>query len=438
MQIMESLAKIDSTYREAMEITGIILKSAIFFRPEFFQGQNKTYVDNIPVKAINNILQEHSLEPLTYLEASEYLLKIASDVHVASEFRHKVDRQEIDKLLIRIQECEGEIERLVSKVRNDEEKVNLQRKVREMENLKKTNADLLMEIKDIEHQHNMAMANLEKCRNDIDIKVTELSDRDGLIKQLQGEIANLERLVAKRTEEAIFLKGDQEKTQAMAKKMLVRLNVLKKERAGLVAREELLTDENDRLFIRAAAGFENLTPRPDWNDLLNKFNLPIATIAPSSPAKDGASGREKEEKLNTIAMSAGKPSDSTNEKVTALLDKVVKANGKLQKAEEEVKDLKKKMASAVAAAAVSNPGEKPSSRQNSRSNVDKKPLTSKGAPELSRTGSSMALVRMSTNSKLPTSKDLDQLMQDKNRGLTGRLTKMNSSMRIADTSPKFQ
>lgn len=65
-------------------------------------------------------------------------------------------------------------------------------------------------------------------------------------------------------------------------KIILKLGFVKQQVFDLRNKNDELVLENERLAVRAAAGFDNLTPRPDYNQIQEDKLLKMNVIDPKT------------------------------------------------------------------------------------------------------------------------------------------------------------
>jgi len=90
--------------------------------------------------------------------------------------------------------------------------------------------------------------------NEKDAIKEEIKDKDMMIKELKLSI---------------------QKYATLQKGSVIKLQAVKDENETMRQRISFLEDENSKLSIRAAIGFDGLTPRPNLSQVFQHFNVPI-------------------------------------------------------------------------------------------------------------------------------------------------------------------
>jgi len=108
------------------------------------------------------------------------------------------------------------------------------------------------------------MENLKKASQDLseqnDLLNSKLADSENERQRLQQEVLDYQKRIKLAHEGLATFKNVKDK-------LLMKLSIVKDHILELKQENERLGDENDILKVRAAVGFENLTPRPNYNKL---------------------------------------------------------------------------------------------------------------------------------------------------------------------------
>lgn len=140
--------------------------------------------------------------------------------------------------------------------------------------MNKKHEDLQTKHKDLEHECSTLKYRYEK-------QVTELDNQQIVIQGLEHQIETLKKQNAASNDNYQVVQSRIRSLKDIMDQVIVRLTILKKDVEQLRAQNEELSEENRKLHVRAAGGFEGLTPRPNYKQIADEKQLEFNLYNPT-------------------------------------------------------------------------------------------------------------------------------------------------------------
>ena len=102
-------------------------------------------------------------------------------------------------------------------------------------------------------------------------------EKETVIQNLKGDKLNLLKIIDDVKTNYCDLKGNTQGFKDILDKLIIKLINIKTEMNQIKKENQNLLFDKERLSMRAAVGFENLTPRPDYNVMLKERDIEIFT-----------------------------------------------------------------------------------------------------------------------------------------------------------------
>jgi len=261
-KILETLSLENGQYQDEMKLLSQDFDSSVYCNS---QNILEKLERNFPGMSVEN-----SLFPQPYFELLKKLMKFMDMYKKGVMMKFDQKDSEIHNLteqLIEKDKTIGELKYFIDSKPPSLEDVllrELKELVPQVEELQKSKQLLTKEIQQAKEQVD-SMA--EKIQNEIkdyyenrindvinekDAIKEEIKDKDMMIKELRLSI---------------------QKYATLQKGSVIKLQAVKDENEAMRQRISFLEDENSKLCIRAAIGFEGLTPRPELSQVFQHFNI---------------------------------------------------------------------------------------------------------------------------------------------------------------------
>ena len=140
--------------------------------------------------------------------------------------------------------------------------------------LNKKHEDLQTKHKEMEQECNTLKYRYDK-------QVSELDNQQIIIQGLEDQVETLKKQNAASNDNYHVVQGRIKSLKDIMDQVIVRLTLLKKDIEHLRAQNEELSDENRTLHVRAAGGFEGLTPRPNYKQIAEERQLEFNLYNPT-------------------------------------------------------------------------------------------------------------------------------------------------------------
>jgi len=272
MDCLESLNTEDNELGDVMILVLKVLSAATYIDPHYANIISKKLL-HIESKELLRVLQNSYHEQIPYYTLSRVMLEELIQKETLLKDKEKQHGKEIEKFKRVIHQKEGEICELNGKLNQTilAEKYNKALQERdEMEilykevdsqntGLKKIQKDLEANIEEVKKDKENLIEEIKYMTN----KITEIQDDHETTKQ------SLDHQVTLNVEGCERIK----KYKKLIDTTIIKMSDFKQQITNLQHFNNQLFLQNKKLNVRAAAGFVNLTPRPDYVKLFNGNSL---------------------------------------------------------------------------------------------------------------------------------------------------------------------
>jgi len=263
-KILETLSLESGQYQDEMKLLSQDFDSSVYCHS---QSILEKLEKNFPGMSVQN-----SLFPQPYFELLKKLMKFFEIYKKGVLMKFEQKDLEIQSLSQQLNEKDKTIEELRYFIESKPPSLEdmLIRELRELvpqaEELQRSKELLTREIQQTKEQVDL-MA--EKIQNEIkdyyENKINDVINEKDAIKE---EIKDKDMMIKE-------LKLSIQKYATLQKGSVIKLQAVKDENETMRQRISFLEDENSKLSIRAAIGFDGLTPRPNLSQVFQHFNVPI-------------------------------------------------------------------------------------------------------------------------------------------------------------------